>query len=131
MGKIEERLAALGLALPPPAQPPPGVVLPFSFVRLVGDRALISNATGCSSIYGGNLPTTPYCTNTEGRGPSWSNSQAASRRVLASADFNDLRRQARSSSCGSSAEQSPPAKARLDAPGNRRATTMDTASTAH
>jgi pyruvate-ferredoxin/flavodoxin oxidoreductase len=42
--------------------------------QLFGDRALISNATGCSSIYGGNLPTTPYCTNREGRGPAWSNS---------------------------------------------------------
>ncbi len=42
--------------------------------RLFGDRTLIGNATGCSSIYGGNLPTTPYCTNSEGRGPSWSNS---------------------------------------------------------
>ncbi len=42
--------------------------------RLFGDRAMIANATGCSSIYGANLPTTPYCTNEEGRGPSWSNS---------------------------------------------------------
>jgi pyruvate-ferredoxin/flavodoxin oxidoreductase len=42
--------------------------------QLYGDRALIANATGCSSIYGGNLPTTPYCTNAEGRGPAWSNS---------------------------------------------------------
>ncbi len=42
--------------------------------QLFGDRMLIANATGCSSIYGGNLPTTPYCTNEEGRGPSWSNS---------------------------------------------------------
>jgi pyruvate-ferredoxin/flavodoxin oxidoreductase len=42
--------------------------------QLFGDRALIANATGCSSIYGGNLPTTPFCTNTEGRGPAWSNS---------------------------------------------------------
>ncbi len=42
--------------------------------QLFGDRALIANATGCSSIYGGNLPTTPYCTNSEGRGPAWSNS---------------------------------------------------------
>ena len=41
---------------------------------LFGDRALISNATGCSSIYGGNLPTTPWTTNAEGRGPAWSNS---------------------------------------------------------
>jgi pyruvate-ferredoxin/flavodoxin oxidoreductase len=35
---------------------------------------LIGNATGCSSIYGGNLPTTPYCTNSDGRGPTWNNS---------------------------------------------------------
>jgi len=42
--------------------------------QLFGDRALIANATGCSSIYGGNLPTTPYCVNNEGRGPAWSNS---------------------------------------------------------
>jgi pyruvate-ferredoxin/flavodoxin oxidoreductase len=42
--------------------------------QLFGDRALIANATGCSSIYGGNLPTTPYCTNLAGRGPAWSNS---------------------------------------------------------
>jgi pyruvate-ferredoxin/flavodoxin oxidoreductase len=42
--------------------------------QLYGDRALIANATGCSSIYGGNLPTTPYCANREGRGPAWSNS---------------------------------------------------------
>jgi len=42
--------------------------------QLVGDRLLIANATGCSSIYGGNLPTTPYCTRDDGRGPAWSNS---------------------------------------------------------
>jgi pyruvate-ferredoxin/flavodoxin oxidoreductase len=42
--------------------------------QLFGDRMLIANATGCSSIYGGNLPTTPYTTNREGRGPAWSNS---------------------------------------------------------
>jgi len=42
--------------------------------QLVGDRLLIANATGCSSIYGGNLPTTPYCANKEGRGPAWANS---------------------------------------------------------
>jgi pyruvate-ferredoxin/flavodoxin oxidoreductase len=42
--------------------------------QLFGDRVLIANATGCSSIYGGNLPTTPYTTNREGRGPAWSNS---------------------------------------------------------
>jgi len=42
--------------------------------QLFGDRALIGNATGCSSIYGGNLPTTPYAVNKDGRGPAWSNS---------------------------------------------------------
>ena len=42
--------------------------------QLFGDRLLIANATGCSSIYGGNLPTTPYCQNAAGRGPAWSNS---------------------------------------------------------
>jgi len=42
--------------------------------QLFGDRALIANATGCSSIYGGNLPTTPYTTNADGRGPAWANS---------------------------------------------------------
>ena len=42
--------------------------------QLFGDRALIANATGCSSIYGGNLPTTPYATDGAGRGPAWSNS---------------------------------------------------------
>ena len=42
--------------------------------QLFGDRSLIANATGCSSIYGGNLPTTPYTVNPEGRGPAWSNS---------------------------------------------------------
>jgi pyruvate-ferredoxin/flavodoxin oxidoreductase len=42
--------------------------------QLFGDRALIANATGCSSIYGGNLPSTPYTSNAAGRGPSWSNS---------------------------------------------------------
>jgi pyruvate-ferredoxin/flavodoxin oxidoreductase len=42
--------------------------------QLFGDRALIANATGCSSIYGGNLPTTPYCQNAIGRGPVWANS---------------------------------------------------------
>ena len=45
-----------------------------TMTRLFGDRALIANATGCSSIYGGNLPTTPYTMNAEGRGPAWSNS---------------------------------------------------------
>jgi pyruvate-ferredoxin/flavodoxin oxidoreductase len=42
--------------------------------QLFGDRAVIANATGCSSIYGGNLPTTPYAVNRDGRGPAWSNS---------------------------------------------------------
>ena len=42
--------------------------------QLFGDRAIIANATGCSSIYGGNLPTTPWTKNNQGRGPSWSNS---------------------------------------------------------
>jgi len=42
--------------------------------QLFGDRLLIANATGCSSIYGGNLPTTPYTVNNHGRGPAWSNS---------------------------------------------------------
>jgi len=42
--------------------------------QLFGDRALIGNATGCSSIYGGNLPTTPYCQREDGCGPSWNNS---------------------------------------------------------
>jgi pyruvate-ferredoxin/flavodoxin oxidoreductase len=42
--------------------------------QLFGDRLLIANATGCSSIYGGNLPTTPYTVNQHGRGPAWSNS---------------------------------------------------------
>jgi pyruvate-ferredoxin/flavodoxin oxidoreductase len=42
--------------------------------QLFGDRLYIANATGCSSIYGGNLPTTPYTKNNEGRGPTWANS---------------------------------------------------------
>jgi pyruvate-ferredoxin/flavodoxin oxidoreductase len=42
--------------------------------QLFGDRLMIANATGCSSIYGGNLPTTPYAQNAAGRGPTWSNS---------------------------------------------------------
>jgi len=42
--------------------------------QMFGDRMLIANATGCSSIYGGNLPTTPYAKNKDGRGPAWSNS---------------------------------------------------------
>ena len=42
--------------------------------QLFGDRAICGNATGCSSIYGGNLPTTPYCQDENGRGPAWNNS---------------------------------------------------------
>ena len=42
--------------------------------QLFGDRAMIGNATGCSSIYGGNLPTTPYTVDADGRGPTWNNS---------------------------------------------------------
>jgi pyruvate-ferredoxin/flavodoxin oxidoreductase len=42
--------------------------------QLFGDRTIVANATGCSSIYGGNLPTTPWSKNQEGRGPAWSNS---------------------------------------------------------
>jgi pyruvate-ferredoxin/flavodoxin oxidoreductase len=45
-----------------------------TITQLFGDRMLVANATGCSSIYGGNLPTTPWSVNTEGRGPAWSNS---------------------------------------------------------
>src|ERR1035438_5932189 len=42
--------------------------------QLFGDRMMVANATGCSSIYGGNLPTTPWSVNNHGRGPAWSNS---------------------------------------------------------
>ncbi len=42
--------------------------------QLFGDRMVVANATGCSSIYGGNLPTTPYAKNGCGRGPTWCNS---------------------------------------------------------
>ena len=42
--------------------------------QLFGDRLLVANATGCSSIYGGNLPTTPYCKRADGAGPAWTNS---------------------------------------------------------
>src|SRR6185369_10205329 len=42
--------------------------------QLFGDRTLVANATGCTSIYGGNLPTTPYAVDRDGRGPAWSNS---------------------------------------------------------
>ena len=42
--------------------------------QLYGDRMIVANATGCSSIYGGSAPSTPYCTNPEGKGPAWANS---------------------------------------------------------
>ncbi|MCL2439767.1 MAG: pyruvate:ferredoxin (flavodoxin) oxidoreductase [Alphaproteobacteria bacterium] len=42
--------------------------------QLFGDKMVVANATGCTSIYGGNLPTTPYCTDASGHGPAWSNS---------------------------------------------------------
>ena len=42
--------------------------------QLFGDRMVVANATGCSSIFGGNLPTTPWTCNRDGRGPAWSNS---------------------------------------------------------
>ncbi|MBI1374747.1 MAG: pyruvate:ferredoxin (flavodoxin) oxidoreductase [Phycisphaera sp.] len=45
-----------------------------ALTQLFGDRLLVANATGCSSIYGGNLPTTPWCANADGLGPAWSNS---------------------------------------------------------
>jgi pyruvate-ferredoxin/flavodoxin oxidoreductase len=45
-----------------------------TLTQLFGDRMMVANATGCSSIYGGNLPTTPYTTGADGRGPAWSNS---------------------------------------------------------
>ena len=64
--------------------------------QLFGDRALIANATGCSSIYGGNLPTTPWSTNADGRGPTWSNSLFED-----NAEFGLGLRLAQSISCGS------------------------------
>ncbi|GAA2179138.1 pyruvate:ferredoxin (flavodoxin) oxidoreductase [Brooklawnia cerclae] len=45
-----------------------------TLTQLFGDRLIVANATGCSSIYGGNLPTSPFTTNPDGRGPAWSNS---------------------------------------------------------
>lgn len=45
-----------------------------TITQLYGDRMMIANATGCSSIYGGSAPATPYCTNKDGRGPAWANS---------------------------------------------------------
>ncbi len=49
MAKVEQRLATLGLVLPPPVKPPPGVVLPFQFVRLVGSRAFVSGHSAQNS----------------------------------------------------------------------------------
>ncbi len=45
-----------------------------TITQLFGDRMMVANATGCSSIYGGSAPSTPYCTNAEGKGPAWANS---------------------------------------------------------
>jgi pyruvate-ferredoxin/flavodoxin oxidoreductase len=45
-----------------------------TITQLFGDRMMVANATGCSSIYGGSAPSTPYCTNEEGKGPAWANS---------------------------------------------------------
>ncbi len=45
-----------------------------TITQLFGDRMLVANATGCSSIWGGSAPSTPYCTNAEGKGPAWANS---------------------------------------------------------
>ncbi|MBI9053888.1 MAG: pyruvate:ferredoxin (flavodoxin) oxidoreductase [Bacteroidales bacterium] len=45
-----------------------------TITQLFGDRMMVANATGCSSIYGGSAPSTPYCTNNEGKGPAWANS---------------------------------------------------------
>lgn len=45
-----------------------------AITQLFGDRMIVANATGCSSIYGGSAPSTPYCTNPEGKGPAWANS---------------------------------------------------------
>ncbi|KAB2872272.1 MAG: pyruvate:ferredoxin (flavodoxin) oxidoreductase [Bacteroidales bacterium] len=45
-----------------------------AITQLYGDRMIVANATGCSSIYGGSAPSTPYCANKEGRGPAWANS---------------------------------------------------------
>ena len=42
--------------------------------QLYGDRMVVANATGCSSIWGGSAPSTPYCKNAEGKGPAWANS---------------------------------------------------------
>ena len=48
--------------------------MPASITQLFGDHMYISNATGCSSIWGGPAATSPYCTNKEGHGPAWCNS---------------------------------------------------------
>ncbi|MDD3046030.1 MAG: thiamine pyrophosphate-dependent enzyme, partial [Candidatus Delongbacteria bacterium] len=45
-----------------------------AITQLYGDRMMVANATGCSSIYGGSAPSTPYCANAEGKGPAWANS---------------------------------------------------------
>ena len=50
------------------------VILQLLLTQLFGDRLLVANPTGCSSIYGGNLPTTPSAINKDGRGPAWANS---------------------------------------------------------
>lgn len=49
--------------------------------NLFGDRMLIANATGCSSIYGASAPSMPYCTNAEGQGPAWANSSLRTMRI--------------------------------------------------
>jgi pyruvate-ferredoxin/flavodoxin oxidoreductase len=80
--------------------------------QLVGDRLMIANATGCTSIYGGNLPTTPYTKRTDGRGPCWTNSlfednaEAAYGMRLSVDKFNEYAKElldkvAGSSCCGS------------------------------
>ncbi len=63
--------------------------------QLFGDRMLIGNATGCSSIYGGNLPTTPYTTDSHGRGPTWNNSLFEDARVCPAARRQDRHRSRR------------------------------------
>ncbi len=92
--------------------------------QLVGDRLMVANATGCSSIYGGNLPTTPYTTRADGRGPTWNNSLFEDNAELAfgmrlTADkFEELakERAAEILECGClSAEANEALKASLDA----------------
>jgi hypothetical protein len=60
--------------------------------QLYGDRMLVANATGCSSIYGANLPTTPWAINKEGRGPAWSNSLFERAGLVACADDGRMNR---------------------------------------